>query len=111
MRIIVCGGRNYKDAARIYLTLEEYVREEPTVVHGAAPGADSIAAREATVLELATEPRPAEWDRYGKAAGPIRNQAMVDSGADLLIAFGGGVGTADCIKRARKAGIPVRWEP
>jgi hypothetical protein len=111
MRIIVCGGRNYKDHARIYLTLEEYVREEPTIVHGVARGAGSIAAREATVLGLKAEPWAAEWDTHGMAAGPIRNQVMVDSGADLLIAFGGGIGTADCIKRARKAGIPVRQEP
>lgn len=111
MRIIVCGGRNYRDSGRIYLTLEEYVREEPSIVHGAALGADSLAGREAAALGLSIEPRPAEWDRHGKAAGPIRNQEMVDAGADLLIAFGGGVGTADCIRRARKAGIPVRQEP
>ena len=50
----------------------------------------------------------AEWDVYGKAAGPIRNKAMIDK-ADALIAFwdGDSRGTKDCIKHATHKGIPV----
>jgi DNA-binding MurR/RpiR family transcriptional regulator len=54
---------------------------------------------------------PADWEAYGKAAGPIRNQRMLDEGKpDLVIAFSDlptTSGTYDMIKRAKAAGIPV----
>jgi hypothetical protein len=56
---------------------------------------------------------PAKWDEYGKAAGPIRNQEMVDSKPDLVLAFwdGRSPGTLDAIKRAVLAGIEVNIYP
>jgi len=62
---------------------------------------------------MEAEPHPADWERHGRAAGPIRNQEMADAGADLCIAFpyGIGKGTYDMIERARKAGIPVEINP
>lgn len=77
------------------------------IVHGAARGADTIARLVAEDLGLATEAHPADWKKHGKAAGPIRNQEMLDSGIDLVIAFPGGNGTADMVKRARQAGVEV----
>ena len=80
------------------------------VVHGACrAGIDRYAGAAARVIGCAEEPHPADWDTYGKAAGPIRNQAMVDLGADLCIAFprGESRGTRDCMRRAEAAGIPV----
>jgi hypothetical protein len=54
----------------------------------------------------------ADWAKHGKAAGPLRNQAMVDSGADVCLAFyktgAGNRGTTDCVRRAKAAGIPVK---
>ena len=51
---------------------------------------------------------PAEWDKYGVSAGPIRNQKMIDEGKpDLVFAFPGGRGTTDMIRRAAVAGIRV----
>jgi hypothetical protein len=51
----------------------------------------------------------AEWDKHGRAAGPIRNQQMLDDGKpDLVLAFAGGRGTDDMCRRAREAGIEVR---
>jgi hypothetical protein len=73
-----------------------------------ASGADSLAHEAARDQGRRCEVFHADWERHGKAAGPIRNQAMIDAGADLVIAFPGGRGTADLIRRARKAGIPVR---
>ena len=48
---------------------------------------------------------PADWTKHGKAAGPIRNQKMLDECPDLVVAFPGGKGTADMVRRAMKAGI------
>lgn len=54
------------------------------------------------------EVHDADWNEYGRAAGPIRNQEMVDAGADVCLAFPtGGPGTRDCMRRARDAGIRV----
>jgi hypothetical protein len=51
----------------------------------------------------------AQWKKHGRAAGPIRNQRMLDKGKpDLVVAFPGGRGTADMIRRAERAGVPVR---
>lgn len=112
-RIIVTGGRRYHDTATIHRVLEEYHQTPPpTLVHGGAPGADSEAAYVAAyLLEWPVEAHPADWQRHGRAAGPIRNQQMVATGADLVIAFPGGRGTADMVRRARAAGIPVRVIP
>jgi UDP-N-acetylmuramoylalanine-D-glutamate ligase len=50
---------------------------------------------------------PAKWDLHGKSAGPIRNQQMLDTGVDLVIAFPGGKGTAHMVSIAKKAGVKV----
>lgn len=121
MRIIVTGGRQYNDRntmglelqiARLdlitLLPLSDNGATPPTLVHGGASGADSLAADVAARAGWRIEEHPADWGTHGRAAGPIRNQHMASLGADLLIAFPGGRGTADMVRRARKAGIPVR---
>lgn len=76
---------------------------------GGAPGADALAIKWAKANDVEIQTMCADWRRYGKKAGPIRNQQMIDRcGADILLAFPtGGPGTADCIGRAKAAGIPV----
>ena len=106
MRVIVCGGRDYADRSAVGGVLG-MLRDGVTIVHGAAPGADRLAAVEATLRGLDVEAHPAYWNAYGKAAGPIRNQRMLDAGAELVIAFPGGRGTADMVRRSREAGIVV----
>lgn len=79
-----------------------------TVIHGAASGADQLAgawARANGIRELA---EPADWKRHGKAAGFIRNKAMLDMGPDYVIAFPGGRGTAMMVEIARRAGVEVK---
>ena len=109
-RIIVCGGREYRDAQTIGMMLARFrpSRGEAVLVHGACRGADMTAAKVALAAGWTVEAHPAEVHIYGSPqAFHIRNQEMVDAGADLLIAFPGGNGTADCTRRARKAEIPV----
>lgn len=62
-------------------------------------------------MGLGAETHRADWATYGDSAGPRRNQEMVDSGLDLLIAFPGGMGTADMVRRAKAAGVPVEEVP
>jgi len=124
MRILVCGGRNYNDRTALFTALDQIAEEygakmEPdkygnwlptfTVIHGAARGADSLAHDYAVSSWCPQERFPADWQKHGRAAGPIRNQQMIDIGRpDLVVAFPGGRGTADMVRRAREAGVPVR---
>lgn len=113
MKVLVCGGRDYQDQANAYAVLDKIKREVPhealTLICGAANGADRLAANWAIAREVPFDWFPAEWKKHGKAAGPIRNQKMLEKGQpDLVIAFPGGRGTADMVSRARAAGVEVR---
>jgi len=84
------------------------------LMHGACPtGVDLVVDKWADRNMMITKRYPADWKRYGNAAGPIRNQQMVDKGPSYCIAFPGGDGTKDCVTRADEAGIQVfipDWE-
>jgi len=116
MRVLVCGDRNWTDVDAIHNRLFLVALDTPpskiTVIHGAARGADQIAHRVARELGCAVMPFPADWVRYGRAAGPVRNrQMLVEGRPDRVLAFHNNLsesrGTADMVRRARKAGIPV----
>ena len=118
MRVLVCGGREYADWTKLEQTLGDLYwsldLEEQNIfvlISGGAAGADTLArrfARQNNLVPYNFEEYKADWDKYGKAAGFIRNQQMLDEGKpDLVIAFEGGRGTADMIQRAKKAKIKV----
>lgn len=108
-RIIVTGGRKYADAARLCSVLDLVLAKHGaiTIVHGNASGADQLAHEWAKRRGAKVEPHPALWEIHGKAAGPRRNAEMAALGAVLCVAFPGGDGTADCVKRCEARGIPV----
>lgn len=106
MRVLVCGGRDYDDAKAVRDSLD-MVRVQ-AIITGGAKGADELGFKEASRRGLASLVFPADWQTHGRAAGPIRNQQMLDEGnPDLVMAFPGGRGTADMVRRAKKAGVPV----
>lgn len=110
MKVLVCGGRNYADAGRLFALLDDLHRERSIVevIEGGAHGADRIGHMWAKTRKVKNRRFFAAWAKYGNAAGPIRNQKMVDDGKpDLVIAAPGGAGTADMVRRARAAGIEV----
>lgn len=109
MRVLVCGGRDYTDKLALFYYLDQYGPPEITeVISGMAKGADSFAAEWAEKFGFTLHKFPANWKKHGKAAGLIRNQQMLDEGKpDAVIAFPGGTGTADMVRRAKKANIPV----
>lgn len=107
-RILVCGGRDLEDSPWVYSALAEYIHPWDTVVVGGATGADEIAKGFAEGMGCNIVVYPAQWDRWGNAAGPIRNALMLSDGKpDFVLAFPGGRGTADMKAKAHKAGVPV----
>lgn len=109
MRVLVCGGRDYAEKAVVWHCLDNIGPPEVSeIISGMAPGADTLAADWARRFGFPLHKFPADWQKHGRAAGPIRNQRMLDEGKpDLVVAFPGGRGTADMVARARKAGVPV----
>lgn len=107
---LICGGRHYAGpvAKVLYDLVAERDARPDLVIHGNAPGADTLGGKWAYRNGIKQRIFQADWIEHGRAAGPIRNQRMIDEGKpDLVIAFPGGRGTADMVRRARKAGIEV----
>jgi hypothetical protein len=109
MRVLVCGGRTFGDWELLVGVLDGLKPMQASVIiHGAAPGADTLAGRWAELRRVPIESFPAEWEKHGRAAGPIRNAQMLAEGKpDLVVAFPGGRGTANMCKQARAAGVEV----
>lgn len=113
MKILVCGGRNYTNYSSVKSVLSEHKEKYGifTVIQGGQRGADTLAKQVAYELGLPVIQINAEWTKYGKAAGPIRNRLMLKEDPDLVIAFHEDVqnskGTINMIVQARAAGKPV----
>jgi hypothetical protein len=108
---LVCGGRDFDDDVMFQSVMSDLVRLRgmpAALVHGDAAGADSMAQEWGVRHALIVYAVPPDWHAHGRAAGPIRNQAMLDKYKPaLVVAFPGGRGTADMVRRARDAGIDV----
>ncbi len=113
--ILVCGGRDYENQAMVFGVLdmiaEEFVIDR--VIQGDCPtGADKMARMWAISRNHHFDSYPADWKSHGRAAGPLRNQQMLDVGKPTrVVAFPGGRGTADMVRRARRAGVLVQEIP
>lgn len=110
MRVLVCGGRDYDDATMVCGILDGINRSTPIsiLIQGGASGADMIAREWCGTREVPYDNYGADWNAHGRAAGPLRNQRMIDEGKpDLVVAFPGGRGTADMVRRARMAGLDI----
>lgn len=127
IRVLVFGGRNFTDEVRAFYVLDHYHAESggfAVVIEGEADGADKLARAWAESRGVAVEPYPAAWDDlttppivtryrrdgtpYNVLAGPNRNTRMLREGKPTLgIAFPGGNGTADMIRKCHMAKVPV----
>lgn len=125
MRVIFTGSRHWTGiygehrAGTVLMGLEVFttiISSPLVIVHGDCPeGLDGIVDRWAIRHGYEPERHPARWGQFGKQAGHIRNQEMVNQGADMCLGFPlpGSRGTVDCMRRAQLAGIPtftVSWE-
>ncbi len=112
MRIVIGGSRNYNNyeyfMEKLDLILSEFPKETIIILSGHCRGVDMLAERYAKERGIKLEIFPAHWSTYGKAAGPLRNKAMVEN-ADTVIAFWDGIskGTKSLIDHARKQGRDV----
>lgn len=110
LRVMVTGSREWAERTIIRMELARLCGHPVVLVHGDARGADRECAAIAESLGFTTEGHPADWGAHGRAAGPIRNREMLDSGIDLVLAFHvhDSRGTADAVREARRRGIPTR---
>jgi len=115
VRLLVCGGRDFTDRDKLENILEGFEFENiiECVIEGEAPGADTMAREWAEGIGIDVKKFPADWKRYGRAAGPKRNQQMLVEGKPTYaFAFYDrprqfSKGTADMVTRLKKAGITV----
>lgn len=110
MKVLVCGSRHWSDAVKIKDRLSK-LPPDTLIIEGGAKGADTMAFLVARSLGLKVMDFKADWEKYGKMAGPIRNRQMLDQVPDLVIAFhedlAKSLGTRDTVNEAKRRGIPV----
>lgn len=112
MKILVTGGRDYQDKERVESELHALMQEHAPITHvitGAAQGADYLATAWAAKVGIQVVECIANWHKHKKAAGAIRNSAMLEllADGDMVVAFPGGRGTADMVRKAKQWKFPV----
>lgn len=108
MKILICGSRNWTDREAIFEVIHNHMNAGDILIAGAARGADKIAEEIAGEHKgIFVESYPAQWGRFGKRAGYVRNIEMLNQNPDIVYAFplGKSVGTWHTINEARKRGI------
>lgn len=108
MKVVVAGTRTLRDPRIVADAIAASGFTPTLIIHGGCCGVDTLAGDWARGNGIPTEAYPADWDRHGRAAGPRRNQHMVDV-ADALVAVWDGAsrGTRSIIEMAKRKGIPT----
>jgi hypothetical protein len=110
--IAIVGSRSITDKEFVFSTIDHYLsnlnKDEIVIVSGGAVGIDSLAMLYAAEHNIKTEIFKPDWEKYGKSAGFIRNQQIVDRADYLLAITTGSKGTANTIKKAEKKGITIK---
>jgi len=111
MKVLVCGGRDFQSPAQVWRAMDALhsLYGFTAIMQGGAKGVDAMARDwAATKPEIQRYVCKADWEKHGKAAGPIRNARMLEWKPDLVVAFPGGRGTENMVEQATRAGVPVR---
>ena len=111
--ILVTGARDWQDEQLVKNALDQFKNKKVILIHGNCAGLDKIAEKVGIELGFEIESHPADWKKYGKAAGPIRNKEMIQSLNNYknkyMFAFHDAIdlsrGTKDCVKQAEKMNI------
>lgn len=111
--VLVCGGRDYNDAIYLHGFLSRWhqLARITEIITGGCTGADALAAKWADENHVKSIIITADWKKLGKSAGPFRNQKMLELNPNCVLAFPGGRGTADMVRRAKRSGIRVEEIP
>ncbi len=114
MKVLICGSRNFTDQKFLFSQMDELHRRTPitTVIEGEAQGADTLGRFWAEANNIPVLRFPADWDKHGRAAGPIRNkQMLVEGKPDLVVEFSYNIaesrGTTNMLTQAKGAGVPT----
>jgi hypothetical protein len=111
LRLIIAGGRDFNNFESLVERCDFFLQnhKEVIVISGRAKGADLLGEKYAKLRGFDVEVFEADWDQFGKAAGPVRNRDMAKR-ADALIAFWDGKsrGTKHMIETAKDLGLKVR---
>lgn len=112
MKVLVCGDRNWNNKTRLWEMLDAYSKDIDLIIEGDACGADRMSREWGNDRGLMVMTFPADWNTYGKSAGPIRNRQMLKEGyPHIVFAFHNNIksskGTKDMIGIALKQSIPV----
>ncbi len=110
MKVIIAGSRHINDIEFILNAIDESGWEITEVVCGMASGVDRIGKAWAEEMNIPVKPFPADWNRYGKSAGPIRNGEMADyADAAIVIWDGKSRGSKNMIEQMGRRGKPVKF--
>jgi hypothetical protein len=105
-KLIVTGGRLYKNKSLVYKTLD-FINPD-IIINGGATGADSLCRDWASDRKKVIVTYEADWNKYGPSAGPRRNYLMCKENINAsLVAFSGNSGTMNCVTNAKKFKILV----
>jgi hypothetical protein len=110
MKVLVTGGRTFSKYSLLAKSLTEFhsINKISCLAHGGASGADTLSGQWARVNGVPVKVFKADWNKYGRAAGQIRNKQMFEEFApDIIIAFPGGPGTQNMVKTGQKGKVPV----
>lgn len=109
MIVVVTGGRKYADQLCVFdnLDIVHSVERITLLVEGGATGADALCKSWAISRGVPRVTDKADWTRYGRAAGGIRNGVMLDRKPRLVVAFPGDAGTENCCRQANERRIPI----
>lgn len=112
--LVIAGSRSCYDYDLIEEEVDDFIysinpQERIQIYSGGARGADKLGELYASNRGYAVKIFNADWDNFGRAAGPIRNREMLKT-ADAVIVFWDGMsrGTSDCISRARELNLPLK---
>jgi hypothetical protein len=89
VRVIIAGSRTIKDYSLIRKVIDDSGFDITTIISGCAAGPDTLGIRYAREYNIDLEEYPADWAKYGKSAGPIRNQVMANEADALILVWDG----------------------
>lgn len=108
MKVIIAGSRTITDRELVIREVWKLPFEITEVVSGGARGVDAIGEWIAEIVTIPVCRFPADWDKHGKAAGPIRNKQMAEyADAAIVIWDGKSRGSKNMIETMKKLGKPV----